>query len=197
MSYLWRRLTPEKRQEVLEYRQLLKRPWHRPPHYQQGNIHYHLTAACFEHHPHIGHSPGRMAAFSSALLETLPEPPAAWCVLPNHYHVLVRCPDIKSAISNLGKLHGRTSFLWNGEESERKRKVWHSATDRGMRGDNHFWATVNYIHHNPVKHGYVNQWTDWPFSSAADFIEEVGREKAIEIWKNHPVLDYGKGWDDA
>lgn len=66
-----------------------------------------------------------------------------------------------------------------------------------MRGDNHFWATMNYIHHNPVKHGYVNTWTDWPFSSAADFIEEVGRDKAIEIWKSHPILNYGKGWDDA
>ena len=197
MSYLWRRLTPDKRAEVLEYRQLLNRPWHRPPHYQQGNLFYHLTAACFEHHPHIGHSLPRMASFSESLLATLPESPAAWCVLPNHYHVLIRCPDIKLVIRNLGQLHGRTSFLWNGEESQLGRKVWHSATDRGMRGNNHFWATVNYIHHNPVKHGFVSNWTDWPFSSAADFIEGVGREKAVEIWKSYPILDYGKGWDDA
>lgn len=47
MSYLWRKLTPSKREEILEYRKLLKRPWHRPPYYQQGDIHYHLTAACF------------------------------------------------------------------------------------------------------------------------------------------------------
>ena len=197
MSYLWRRLSPEKRKEVLEYRQLLKRPWHRPPHYEQGKIFYHLTAACFDHLPHIGHTPARMATFCEVLLESLPGPPAAWCVLPNHYHVLVRCPDLRSVIQSLGQLHGKTSFLWNGEESQRGRKVWHSAADRGMHGENHFWATLNYIHHNPVKHGYVDHWTDWPFSSAADFIDEVGREKAIEIWKSHPVLDYGNGWDDA
>lgn len=137
-----------------------------------------------------------MTEFSHALLETLPEAPAAWCVLPNHYHVLVRCSEIKSVIQSLGQLHGKTSFSWNGEESARGRKVWHSATDRGMRGDHHFWATMNYIHHNPVKHGYVEKWTDWPFSSAADFLSEIGREKAAEIWKSHPILDYGKSWDD-
>ena len=54
---------------------------------------------------------------------------------------------------------------------------------------------MNYIHHNPVKHGYVKQWSDWPFSSANDFLEEVGRDHAIELWQQYPILDYGKDWD--
>jgi hypothetical protein len=45
MSYLWRKLTPPKRAEILSYRQFLKRSWHRPPHYDQGNTHYHLDDA--------------------------------------------------------------------------------------------------------------------------------------------------------
>jgi len=196
MPYLWRRLTPEKQQALLQYRQRLKRPWHRPPHYQQGNIFYHLTVACFEHQSFIGHSPERMAGFSELLLDTLPESPAAWCVLPNHYHVLVRCAEIKAIGKILGKLHGSTSFRWNGEEDQRGRKIWHSVSDRAMRNADHFWSTVNYIHHNPVKHGYVDQWMDWPFSSAADFLDEVGREQALVLWKQYPLLDYGKGWDD-
>ena len=196
MPYLWRRLTPEKQQAILQYRKRLKRPWHRPPHYDQGVIHYHLTGACFEHQPFIGHSPERMAEFSELLLEALPEPPAAWCVLPNHYHVLVRCPEIKTIGKILGSLHGSTSFRWNGEENQRGRKIWHSISDRAMRNTEHFWATINYIHHNPVKHGYVDQWTDWPFSSTMDYLDEVGREQAVMLWKQYPVLDYGKGWDD-
>ena len=196
MPYLWRRLTPEKQQALLEYRKRLKRPWHRPPHFNQGNIHYYLTGACFEHQPHIGHSPERMAEFSGLLLDALPEPPSAWRVLPNHYHVLVRCADIKSTIRDLGKLHGSTSFRWNAGENQRGRKIWHSVSDRGMRNCDHFWSTVNYIHHNPVRHGYVTQWTDWPFSSACDYLEVVGRDQAVEFWKQYPHLDYGKGWDD-
>jgi len=54
---------------------------------------------------------------------------------------------------------------------------------------------VNYIHHNPVHHGYVEKWQDWPWSSATDFIERVGRETALKIWREYPVFDYGKTWD--
>lgn len=196
MAYLWRRLSPEAREALLKYRKRLRRPWHRPPHYDQGNIHYHLVGACYEHQPHIGFSPERMTEFCELLLDALPGTPAAWCVLPNHYHVLIRLADIKDAASLLGKLHGSTSFRWNAEENVRGRKVWHSVSDRGMRNGDHFWATVNYIHHNPVRHGYVDQWTDWPFSSAADYLEEVGREQAVEVWRRFPLHDYGKGWDD-
>ncbi|MEI8039624.1 MAG: hypothetical protein WCJ14_14665 [Verrucomicrobiota bacterium] len=195
MPYLWRKLTPEKQQAILHYRQLLKRPWHRPPHYQQGAIHYHLVGACFQHQPYIGHSHARMAEFSELLLASLPESPAAWCVLPNHYHVLVRCADVKSAVRTLGKLHGSTSFRWNGEENQRGRQIWHAASDRSMRNADHFWSTVNYIHHNPVKHGYVDHWLEWPFSSASDFLDSVGREQALELWRQYPILDYGNGWD--
>jgi putative transposase len=55
---------------------------------------------------------------------------------------------------------------------------------------------MNYIHHNPVHHGYVKKWTDWPYTSAHEFLKAVGREKAAEIWCKYPPLDYGKGWDD-
>ena len=96
---------------------------------------------------------------------------------------------------NLGKLHGRTSFKWNGEDDSRGRQVWHNCLDRGIKSHRHFWATVNYIHHNPVHHGYVEKWQDWPWSSARDFIERVGKERASQIWREFPILDYGKTWD--
>jgi len=65
-----------------------------------------------------------------------------------------------------------------------------------MQSDGHFWASMNYVHNNPVRHGYCKRWEDWPFSSAATFLNEAGREEAARIWKTYPVLDYGKGWDD-
>jgi putative transposase len=197
MPYYWRKLTPSQQAEVLKYCQWLKRPWHRPPHFDQGAIFYHLTGACLNHEPYIGHSPERMADFSRNLLECFDLAPAAWCVLPNHYHVLVRCQNVKATVKSLGQLHGKHSYLWNKEEDSVGRQVWHGVSDRGMRGPDHFWATVNYIHHNPVKHGYVQKWTEWPFSSVDDYLEEVGRESAEQIWKTHPILDYGKGWDDG
>ncbi|MEP6912446.1 MAG: hypothetical protein ABI923_06815 [bacterium] len=47
-----------------------------------------------------------------------------------------------------------------------------------MKSERHFWATLNYVHHNPVHHGYAKHWQDWPWSSAREFLEEVGHEKA-------------------
>ena len=160
---------------------------------------FHVTAACYEHQEVIGASIGRMRQFSEALLALLKDAGAevhAWCVLPNHYHLLVKVRELKETLSALGRLHGRTSHAWNGEDDLRGRKVWCAPADRLIRSDEHFWATMNYIHHNPVKHGYVVHWQDWPFGSAAGFLEAVGRDEALRIWKACPVLDYGAGWDD-
>jgi putative transposase len=119
----------------------------------------------------------------------------AWCVLPNHYHALVETENVLRLLWELGRFHGRTSHAWNTEEDVRGRKVFHRAVERFMRSDRHFWATVNYIHHNPVHHRYVEQWTDWPWSSAAEYLQEMGRDKAALIWREYPVRDYGKDWD--
>ncbi len=62
--------------------------------------------------------------------------------------------------------------------------------------ERHLWASINYVHHNPVKHGYVTRWQDWPWSSAISFLADVGTERAKEIWREYPVKDYGKNWDE-
>jgi len=54
---------------------------------------------------------------------------------------------------------------------------------------------MNYIHHNPVHHGYVEKWQDWPWSSAAAFLDNAGPERALQLWRKYPILDYGKKWD--
>jgi putative transposase len=64
-----------------------------------------------------------------------------------------------------------------------------------MKSERHFWATLNYVLHNAVRHSYVERWQDWPYSSAAQYLEEVGREEAERRWREYPVLDYGNDWD--
>lgn len=197
--YYWRRLTTKQREDLLKWRRDLKRPWHSPPHRPNfGRFRFHISAACYEHAPHIGHSVERMEAFSATLLDTVrshSDEVFCWCVLPNHYHVLVNTPNVLRLVYELGRLHGRTSHLWNTEEDTRGRKVFHRATERVMRSDRHFLATVNYIHHNPVHHRYVERWTEWPWSSAADYLATTGRDEAERIWREHPLLGYGAKWD--
>jgi putative transposase len=192
-------MTPEQRKTALQTRKQKRHPFHGPPHRQSASSLYHLAAACYEHKPIIGHSPERLADFEFRLLEIFSQTNArafSWCVLPNHYHALIESDHILDIIKKIGRLHGRTSYEWNLVENQRGRKCWHRCVERAIRSDRHKWVTMNYIHHNPVHHGYVRKWDEWPFSSAADFLNEIGRDEAERLWKSYPLLEYGKGWDD-
>lgn len=196
--YRWRQFDARQRREVLEYRKQNRLPWHSPPHYTSDTPLYMITAACYEHRHIIGHCPQRMADFETELLDTANNACRkifAWVVLPNHYHLLADTLQVKQLLHNLGQLHGRTSYRWNGEEDRRGRKVWHNAAETAMKSERHFWATLNYVLNNAVHHGYVERWQDWPYSNAETYLAETGRKTAEQIWRDYPVLDYGKDWD--
>src|SRR5688572_14589494 len=129
--YIWRKLTDNQRAELLTWRQQHRRPWHWPPHRMDSNrVHFHLTAACYEHVPIIGKTPVRMDSFSFDLLNTVANAGAlvlAWAVLPNHYHLLVHSENIIRVLFQLGRFHGRTSRSWNAEDQTAGRKVFHGA----------------------------------------------------------------------
>ncbi len=199
-AYRWRQLTAKQRAELLAWRKTHGYPWHSPSHRADvGHLHFHITAACLEHQPYIGHSPARLDSFTREMLALLmahADQIFAWCVLPNHYHALIETPDILGLLRALGRFHGRTSYIWNGEDGARGRQVFFRTVERAMRSDRHFWATLNYVHHNPVHHGYVKRWTDWPWSSAAEFLARTDPDEAKRIWREYPLDDYGGGWDD-
>lgn len=197
--YYWRSLTQEQKEEVRTYRRLGRLPKHSLPHFDsEQNQNYIVTGTCYEHAHVIGKSPARMHEFSkelNAIFAEYCEKVAAWCLLPNHYHFLCRTARMKKLRAELGQLHGSTSFYWNGEDSERGRTVWRNCFERKMRSDRHHFATDNYILHNPVHHGDVHRWEDRPWLSAVEYLASIGRETALQIWKEFPILDYGKGWD--
>ena len=197
--YDWRKMAEQEKEQTIASRRSRNQPWHSPPHFDFGGSHcYLISAACYEHLHLIGRSPERMTECERETLKVYQNfclSLHAWCILPNHYHALVRTDRIKALRQALGNFHGRSSFNWNTEDDCRGRKVWHNCFERRIKSERHFWATLNYVHHNPVHHGYVDSWQDWPWSSARDFLEQVGRERALELWLNFPVLDYGKKWD--
>ena len=198
--YLWRQLDEKQRANLLAWRKERGYPWHSPPHRPNfGHLRFLITAACYEHHHYIGHNLERMDAFSRDLLAIFSKHASqtfAWCVLPNHYHALVEAPDIKCLLHQLGLFHGKSAFVWNGEERIRGRKVFYRSVERFIRSDRHYWATLNYVHHNPVRHHYVERWTDWPWSSASQYLAETGPQEAKRIWQEYPLREYGDKWDD-
>ena len=67
--------------------------------------------------------------------------------------------------------------------------------ERKIKSERHFYASLNYVLNNAVHHGYVENWQDWVWSNAKQYLEKTGREKAVKIWLAYPILDYGKKWD--
>lgn len=200
MMHRWRKMTDDERSQTLLWRERLKRPWHSVHHVDSGQRHYFISASCFNHEPHIGRSVERMNAFTEVWLAVLAENTscvAAWVVLPNHYHALVSAKEVLVLLKALGRLHGRSSFQWNKEENTRGRQVWFNATETVIKSPEHFGAARKYAHHNPVKHGYAPKWTDWAWSSAADYLTEVGRDEAAREFGLYDVSRFGEGWDDA
>jgi putative transposase len=57
-----------------------------------------------------------------------------------------------------------------GEYNLWQRRFWEHA----IRDEHDYEQHVNYIHYNPVKHGYVRHPTDWPYSSIHRYIK-MGR----------------------
>jgi putative transposase len=119
----------------------------------------------------------------------------AWTVLTNHYHILVKT-DLYKIKNVLARLHNGIATQWNREDGMPGRKVWHRFSDRHIRNDDHYWASVNYIHKNPVKHGYATSPAEWTTGSFNIFQETIGKERMSLILESYPVDDMGAGWDD-
>jgi hypothetical protein len=103
--YDYRKMTPEQRREAVEYRRLRLRPWHSPPHWEfVGLLQYMISGSCYQHESIIGVTPQRMSAFENTLLEACGQFATriyAWCVLPNHYHLLLQ--TAQGASCRIGK----------------------------------------------------------------------------------------------
>ncbi len=118
----------------------------------------------------------------------------AYCLLRNHFHILVRIREpqagtslktatfqVSKAFNNLltayaksfNKTYGRTGALFQ-----------HHFCRIPIPTDHYFTVLVRYIHHNPCKHGFVDDLRDWPFSSyhelASKAYTQLARPKVME-----------------
>jgi putative transposase len=105
----------------------------------------------------------------------------ALVVLPDHFHLLMTLPigdanfsqrisAIKSAFS---KHLPRNELVNPSRIAKRERGIWQRRFwEHMIRDDLDFANHVDYIHINPVKHGYVPRAADWVFSSIHRYIAD-------------------------
>ncbi len=115
---------------------------------------------------------------------------AAWVIMDNHYHILVRSHIGNELSSFLQRLHGRTSHDINRLDQVKGRRVWDNYWDTCMRNEADYWTRFNYIHHNPVKHGYVRMMNDWLFSSYSHYLKHKGEDWLADVFSRYPIVDF-------
>lgn len=94
----------------------------------------------------------------------------AWCVMPNHVHVLIApTAPLARIVQSWKSYTGRWALEKNAElglgvpgKHFWMREYW----DRYIRNENHFAQTLRYIHENPVKAGLCSEPQNWTWSSA-------------------------------
>ena len=105
----------------------------------------------------------------------------AFVVLPDHLHAIWTLPEgdsdfskrwmlIKANFSRNLPLHEKRSV---SRIKKRERGIWQRRFwEHLIRNDEDYRKHIDYIHYNPVKHGYTNRASDWPFSSIHRYIRE-------------------------
>lgn len=113
----------------------------------------------------------------NAVMERFPFVIDAMVVLPDHLHSIWTLPEndhdfsgrwrlIKAGFTKSAKhlpgipLHVNGS-LW-------QKRFW----EHTIRDDRDFARHADYIHFNPVKHGYVSKAVDWPYSSFHRYVRK-------------------------
>ena len=195
--YNYRQMTREQREAILRIRTERGFPLHAPPHLCQEPGQYFLTASCFEHQRFFD-EPELLDWLASEILAGIAQAEIvarAWVFLPNHYHLLIQYDDPKAVSDILRKAHSSLATTLNAQQHVRKRKVWYEFSERHIRNERHHHASLNYIHFNPIKHGYVDSYLDWPWSSVHQYIAAYGLAWIEQIWLEHPIRNFGSGWD--
>ncbi|MBY6204005.1 REP-associated tyrosine transposase [Halomonas denitrificans] len=100
--------------------------------------------------------------------ERVPHQVLAVVVLPDHLHALIEMRDENDDYPKLWQeiKKGFTRRI-GGRGSPWQSRYW----EHTIRNDADLQAHCDYIHFNPVKHGYVERASDWPHSSIHRYIE--------------------------
>jgi putative transposase len=100
-----------------------------------------------------------------------------WVVLPDHFHFLIDTngSDVSNIIQRIKMSFGA---LYRDEHSLGSGRIWQSRFwDHVIRNQKDYNHHLDYIHYNPVKHGYVRSPFDWEYSSLHSFYQGGFYEK--------------------
>ncbi|MGO9109326.1 MAG: REP-associated tyrosine transposase [Thermoguttaceae bacterium] len=147
--------------------------WPHAPIHRLGEFGTYIVTAGTFHKEHYFRGRQQLDCLEANLLHVAKESGwqlEAWAVFSNHYHfVATALPDSGSLRAALTALHSTTARDANRLDATSDRKVWHNYWDTKLTYEKSYFARLNYVHQNPVKHGLVRVANQYPWCSAAWF----------------------------
>ncbi|STX44539.1 Transposase and inactivated derivatives [Legionella donaldsonii] len=95
-------------------------------------------------------------------------------ILPDHFHIMMTLPaEDKNYSLRIRLIKGYFSqqivareFISPVRKKKNERGIWQRRFwEHLIRDEKDYEHHLNYMHYNPVKHGYVKRPSDWPYSS--------------------------------
>ena len=122
-----------------------------------------------------------------------------WVVMPDHMHCIWTLPEYDKDFATRWRLI-KTHFSRQLPKTERLSKTRLKKGERGIwqrrywehfiRDEKDFEIHMDYLHYNPVKHGYAKNVIEWPYSS---FHQMVKRGVYPKDWGGDCVEELNVG----
>jgi putative transposase len=131
-----------------------------------------VTASTYRRRPFLN-TASRLTLVRDMLFEVARETGSllqAWAVMSNHYHFIAQSPEQAETLPALIRnLHARSAKALNKADGTPGRRVWFQYWDTLLTYERSYYARLNYVHQNPVKHNLVRQAEAYPWCSAGWF----------------------------
>jgi len=113
----------------------------------------------------------------------------AYCLMPNHYHLLIRTPrpNLSNAMRHLNSLYTRRFNLSTKRDGPLLRGRFKSII---VDSDNYLLQLSRYIHLNPVKAGLVKRPQQFPWSSYLFYLDR--KRKPNWLFCNETLNRFGQ-----
>ena len=98
----------------------------------------------------------------------------AYCLLPDHIHLLITFPEGDSDFPIRMREVKRLTTLWMREELKGDvESIWQDKYwEHTIRDERDLQIHFDYIHYNPVKHSLSQRFDGWKWSSFRDYFDE-------------------------
>lgn len=164
---------------------------HRPPHLYFNNQIYFLTVKCYKGAPFFKNKEKFVSGILDKTIKEFNYDLYAWVILENHLHLLLKIE--KEFRKFIRIFNGRIAYKINKLDGLANRRVIYQYWDRCMRNESDFWKHFNYIHNNPIKHGYIRNPDKlylYKFSSYKTWLKRYGEKWLISCFAQYPIIDF-------